>query len=52
MRLFANLTNETRPAPAIPADWRLLIDSDDPRFAGRGRAALAPYHLLLYEMPR
>jgi maltooligosyltrehalose trehalohydrolase len=52
VRLFANLTNETQPAPAIPADWRVLIDSDDRRFAGHGRPALAPYHLLLYEAPR
>ena len=52
VRLFANLTNEPQPGPTIPADWRLLIDSDDPRFAGRGRAALAPYQLLLYEAPR
>jgi len=52
VRLFANLTNEPQPAPAIPADWRLLIDSDDARFAGRGRQALAPYQLLLYELSR
>ena len=52
VRLFANLTNETQPAPSIPADWRLLIDSDDARFAGRGRPPLAPYQLVLYEIPR
>ena len=52
IRLFANLTNETQPAPTIPAEWRLLLDSDDPRWAGRGRQALAPYQLLLYELPR
>ena len=52
VRLFANLTNEAQPGPAIPADWRLLIDSDDRRFAGQGRPALAPYHALLYEAPR
>jgi len=52
VRLFANLTNETRPGPTIPADWRLLIDSDDPRFAGQGRQALAPYQLVAYEVPR
>jgi maltooligosyltrehalose trehalohydrolase len=52
VRLFANLTNEAQPAPPIPADWRLLIDSDDRRFAGHGRPALAPYHVVLYEAPR
>jgi maltooligosyltrehalose trehalohydrolase len=52
VRLFANLTNETRPGPSIPADWRVLIDSDDRQFAGHGRPALAPYHLIVYEAPR
>jgi len=52
VRLFANLTNEAQPGPAIPADWRVLIDSDDRRFAGHGRPALAPYHVLVYEAPR
>jgi maltooligosyltrehalose trehalohydrolase len=51
VRLFANLTNETQSAPATPADWRLLLDSDDPRFGGKGRQALAPYQLLVYEVP-
>src|SRR5439155_1375013 len=43
LRLLANLTNEARQAPSVPADWRLLLDSDDPRFAGQGRPALAPF---------
>ena len=51
LRLLANLTNEARQAPSVPADWRLLLDSDDPRFAGQGRPALAPFQLLLYETP-
>ncbi|HEV8584204.1 MAG TPA: malto-oligosyltrehalose trehalohydrolase [Methylomirabilota bacterium] len=51
IRLIANLTNEPRPAPSVPADWRVLLDSDDPRWAGAGRAALAPYQLILYEAP-
>jgi maltooligosyltrehalose trehalohydrolase len=51
VRLIANLTNEARPAPTIPADWRLLLNSDDPRFAGQARPALAPFHVLLYESP-
>jgi maltooligosyltrehalose trehalohydrolase len=50
LRLFANLTGDTLPAPATPPAWRLLLDSDDPRFAGQGRAALAPYQLLVYEV--
>jgi hypothetical protein len=29
----------------------VLIDSDDRRFAGHGRPALAPYQLILYEAP-
>jgi maltooligosyltrehalose trehalohydrolase len=49
LRLIANLTGEARPAPSTPSTWRLLLDSDDQRFAGQGRGALAPYHLLLYE---
>jgi maltooligosyltrehalose trehalohydrolase len=51
VRLIANLTNEARPAPTVPADWRLLLDSDDRRFAGPARPALAPFHVLLYESP-
>ncbi|PYO50509.1 MAG: malto-oligosyltrehalose trehalohydrolase, partial [Candidatus Rokuibacteriota bacterium] len=51
LRLIANLTNEARPAPTVPADWRLLLNSDDPRFAGQARPALAPFHVLLYETP-
>ncbi len=49
--MIANLTNEPRPAPAVPAEWRVLLDSDDPRFAGQGRPALAPYQLIVYEVP-
>jgi maltooligosyltrehalose trehalohydrolase len=51
VRLIANLTTEARPAPTVPADWRLLLNSDDPRFAGQARPALAPFHVLLYETP-
>src|SRR5213592_3638922 len=47
LRLIANLTNEARPAPTVPADWRLLLNSDDPRFAGQARPPLAPFHVLL-----
>jgi maltooligosyltrehalose trehalohydrolase len=52
IRLVANLG----PAPvawAPPAGWRLLLDSDDARFGGPGRAApLGPRQLLLYELER
>src|SRR2546428_559222 len=51
VRLLANLTNEARPAPTVPADWRLLLDSDAPRFGGQDRPALTPFHPLLYETP-
>jgi maltooligosyltrehalose trehalohydrolase len=52
VRLVANLG----PAPhewAPPATWRALIDSDDARFGGGGRARpLAPWQLLLFEVER
>jgi maltooligosyltrehalose trehalohydrolase len=51
VQMIANLTAESRPAPPVPADWRVLLDSDDPPFAGQGRAALAPWHLIVYEFP-
>jgi maltooligosyltrehalose trehalohydrolase len=51
LRLVANLGREPRPLEATPPEWRVLIDSDDKRFAGRGTTRpLAPYQLLLYEM--
>jgi hypothetical protein len=49
--VIANLTAEPRPAPPIAPEWRVLLDSDDPRFAGQGRPALAPWQLILYEAP-
>src|SRR3989441_3051499 len=51
IRLVANLTNEARPAPTEPADRRVPLDSDDPRFAGQGRPAFSAYHLVLDETP-
>jgi maltooligosyltrehalose trehalohydrolase len=49
IRVIANLTAEERPFKA-PAGWRVLLDSDDAAFAGKGRGALGPYHALLYEV--
>jgi maltooligosyltrehalose trehalohydrolase len=48
VRLVANLTADVRPFTP-PAGWRVLLDSDDARFAGRGRPPLAPHHAILYE---
>src|SRR5688500_36889 len=39
VRLVANLTGEARSFTP-PAGWRVLLDSDDARFAGRGRPPL------------
>ena len=50
IRLIANLTGDIRPFTA-PAGWRVLLDSEDARFAGRGRPALAPFQAILYEVP-
>ena len=41
VRLVANLTADVQPFSA-PAGWQVLLDSDDVRFAGRGREPLAP----------
>jgi maltooligosyltrehalose trehalohydrolase len=49
IRLAANLTADVRPFKA-PAGWRVLLDSDDVRFAGRGRDPLGPYQAILYEV--
>jgi maltooligosyltrehalose trehalohydrolase len=50
VRLVVNLTDTTRPfAPHGP--WRVLLDSEDARFAGRAPAPpLAPYQAILYEV--
>jgi maltooligosyltrehalose trehalohydrolase len=50
IRLIANLTGEARPFTP-PAGSRVLLDSEDVRFAGRGRPALTPHHAILYEVP-
>jgi maltooligosyltrehalose trehalohydrolase len=53
IRLVVNLSNTPRPfAPPSP-DWRVLLDSEDARFAGSGISRpLAPYQAVLYEVTR
>ena len=53
VRLVANLTNEARGfAPPSP-DWHVLLDSEDPRFAGSATTKpLAPYQAIVYEVTR
>ena len=52
IRLVANLT-ATPQAIAPAADWRVLIDSEDTRFAGGGTTRpLAAYQAVLYEVTR
>ncbi len=50
VRLIANLTADVHPFEP-PAGWHVLLDSDDVRFAGRGRAPLGPHQAILYEAP-
>src|SRR3990172_1657639 len=53
VRLVANLTAPPRPWAPPPAGWRLLLDSEDPRWGGAGGAApLAPWQALLWERAR
>ncbi len=50
VRLVANLTAAAHPFTP-PADWRVLLDSEDAGFAGGGGARpLAPYQAILYEV--
>jgi maltooligosyltrehalose trehalohydrolase len=49
VRLVANLTGDAR-AFSAPAGWQVLLDSDDVRFAGRGREPLGPHQAVLYEV--
>jgi len=52
-RLVANVTGAPRPAAPPGAGWRLLLDSEDPRWGGAGGAApLAPWQALLWERAR
>ena len=54
----ASAWSRTSPSTARPyappsADWRDLLDSEDPRFAGNGMGRpLAPYQAVLYEVSR
>ena len=51
--LVANLTAQARPFSPPSAEWRVLIDSEDKRFAGSGTLRpLAPYQAILYELGR
>jgi maltooligosyltrehalose trehalohydrolase len=49
IRLVANLTADARSFKA-PAGWRVLLDSEDVRFAGRVRDPLGPHQAILYEV--
>jgi maltooligosyltrehalose trehalohydrolase len=52
VRLIANLTATAQPLTP-PAGARVLLDSEDKRFAGSGPARpLAPYQAVLYEIAR
>ena len=50
IRVVANLTASSRALPKVESSWRLLLDSDDVRFAGSGSARpLAAYQVLVFE---
>jgi maltooligosyltrehalose trehalohydrolase len=52
VRLVANLAAEPRSFAPPAADWRVLLDSEDKRFAGSGMGRpLLPYQAILYEVP-
>ena len=53
IRLVANLSASAQPFAPPPEDWRVLIDSEDKRYAGGGTPRpLAPYQAILYEVGR
>jgi maltooligosyltrehalose trehalohydrolase len=53
VRLVANLTNAARGFTPPSNDWRVLLDSEDSRFAGSATTKpLAPYQAILYEVTR
>ncbi len=53
VRLVANLTSTARGFAPASSDWRVLLDSEDARFAGTPTARpLAPYQAILYEVTR
>ena len=50
VRLVANLTGRARALPKLEPPWRLLLDSEDVRFAGSGVARpLAAYQVVVFE---
>ena len=51
VRLVANLTRTATPVAAPAPDARVLVDSEEVRFAGSGTARpLAPYQAILFEL--
>jgi len=49
----ANLTASAQPFVPPSEDWRVLIDSEDKRYAGSGTPhPLALYQAILYEVGR
>ncbi|HEU5323229.1 MAG TPA: DUF3459 domain-containing protein, partial [Methylomirabilota bacterium] len=52
VRLVANLTDRRQPVPRAAPEWLVLLDSEDPRFAGQGETPLAPWQAVLYETSR
>jgi maltooligosyltrehalose trehalohydrolase len=52
LRVIANLTPGPRPLPKVEPAWRVLLDSDDARFAGSATTRpFAPYQVLVFEAP-
>jgi maltooligosyltrehalose trehalohydrolase len=50
VRVVANLTPTAVPLEKQPEGWRVLLDSNDTKFAGTGTTVpLQPFQLLLYE---
>lgn len=53
VRAVANLTGHPLALPRARGDWRVLLDSEESRFAGSGTTRpLAPWQLVLYETAR
>ena len=51
VRLIANQTANAQPFTPPSTDWRVLIDSEDTRYAGSGTfKPLAAYQAVLYEV--
>jgi len=53
VRVVANLTGKPVPLPRAQGEWRVLLDSEETRFAGAGTTRpLVGWQLLLYETVR